>query len=120
MEIRAGVDQMKAQSHGGEVAISKPIQRRGYHNWQQYILVNFESETKLPSLPWWGVCELGFQAGLIRISSELGSGVDGPAMAGVCTRRAVRYAGEGCGSGKGRPVNKKLAKVPGTGAGSSG
>ena len=32
----------------------------------------------------------------------------------------VGYAAEGCGSGKGRPVNKKLAKVPGAGAGSSG
>ena len=62
--------------------------------------------------------ELGFQAGVIGISSELGSGVDGPAMAGVCARRAVGYAAEGCG--KGRPVNKKLAKVLGTGAGSSG
>ena len=71
-------------------------------------------------LPWQGVCELGFQAGLIGISSELGSGVDGPAMAGVCTRRGAGYAAEGCGSGKGRPVNKKLAKVPGAGAGSSG
>ena len=67
-----------------------------------------------------GVCELGFQAGLIRISSKLGSGVDGPAMAGVCARRAVGYAAECCGSGKGRAVNKKLAKVPGAGAGSSG
>ena len=32
MEIRVGVDQMKAQSQVGEAAISKPIQRRGYHN----------------------------------------------------------------------------------------
>ena len=45
MEIRVGVDQTKAQSHGGEVAISKAIWRRGYHNWHQYILTNFESET---------------------------------------------------------------------------
>ena len=41
------------------------------------------------------VQELGFQAGLIGISSELGSGVDGPAMAGVCTRRGAGYAAEG-------------------------
>ena len=59
-------------------------------------------------------------AGLIGISSKLGSGVDSPAMAGVCMRRAGGYAAEGGGSGKGRPVNKKLAKVLGTGAGSSG
>ena len=32
MEIRVGVGQTKAQSHGGEAAISKPMWRRGYHN----------------------------------------------------------------------------------------
>ena len=37
MEIRAGVDQMKAQSHGGEVAMSKPIQK-GLPQLHQYIL----------------------------------------------------------------------------------
>ena len=41
VEIRVGVDQMKAQSHGGEEAIPKPIRRRGYPQYQ-YILLDFE------------------------------------------------------------------------------
>ena len=38
MGIRVGVDQMKGQSHGGKVAISKPIWRRAYHNISIYWL----------------------------------------------------------------------------------
>ena len=65
------------------------------------VRTDFESELQLPSSPWRGVCELGFQAGLVGISSGLGSGVDGSSMAGATGRKAAEYGTEGCGGGKG-------------------
>ena len=66
MEIRVGVDQMKARSHGGEAAISKPIWRRGYHNCISMYWLTLNQKHNYHHCHGRGYVNLGSKLGLLE------------------------------------------------------